>query len=85
MAYVGFKGISIQRSTDGVSGWTVEKSLCDDLAQNTYIHQKVNESVSVTGGYYYRVVLDHYAKETGWFFPSQESITNYSNVVWVST
>ena len=83
MAKVGFTDISIQRSVNGTSGWTEEKSLADDLAENAVYHKKTNEYVSVAGGYYYRVVLDHYAKETGWFFPGHESITNYSNVVWV--
>lgn len=83
MAKVGFTDVSIQRSANGYSGWVEEKPLNDDLAQNTYFHKKTNEQQSVVGGYYYRVVLNHYAKETGWFFPSSESITNYSNVVWI--
>lgn len=85
MAKVGFTDISIQRSSNGLSGWTEEKPLSDDLANNTVFHSKSNEQRGVAGGYYYRVVLNHYAKETGWFFPSHESIKNYSNVVWVPT
>lgn len=83
MAKVGFTDISIQRSTNGVSGWSEENQLDDDLAKSTNFHSKSNEQIAVVGGYYYRVVLNHYAKETGWFFPSHESLTNYSNVVWV--
>lgn len=83
MAKVGFTNISIQRSANGYSGWTEEMPLNDDLALNSSYHYKSNEPHSVTGGYYYRVVLDHYAKEKGLLFPKSESITNYSNVVWV--
>jgi hypothetical protein len=83
MAKVGFTNISIQRSANGYSGWTEEVPLNDDYVMNTYYHEKNAELHSVTGGYYYRVVLDHYAKEKGLLFPESESITNYSNVVWV--
>ncbi len=84
MAKIGFKNIEIQRSSNGSTGWTKELDLNDDVANNTNYHYKDNEGHSVSGGYYYRVKLDHYAKETGWFFPSSQSITNYSNVVWVA-
>ncbi len=83
MAKIGFTNISVQRSYSGSSGWTTEFSLDDDTAKNTDTHYKSNEYHSVMGGYYYRVKLDHYAKEKGWFFPGSQSITNYSNVVWV--
>ena len=83
MAKIGFTNISIQRSSNGYSGWTEEIPLNDDLALNSTCNSKNNEQHSVTGGYYYRVVLDHYAKEKGLLFPKSESITNYSNVVWV--
>lgn len=84
MAKIGFKNIQVQRSANGTSGWTTEFSLSDDLASTAASHNKNSEAHTVTGGYYYRVVLDHYAKETGWFFPSTQSITNYSNVVWIA-
>jgi hypothetical protein len=84
MAEIGFTHIKVQYSSNGTSGWTEEKTLNPDTITNASYHNKVNESVPVNGGYYYRVVLDHYAKETGWWFPSSQSITNYSNVVWVS-
>lgn len=83
MAKIGFKNIEIQRSSNGSSGWTKELDLNDDIATNTDAHYKDYEQHSVVGGYYYRVKLDHYAKETGWWFPSSLSVTNYSNVVWV--
>ena len=84
MAKIGFKNIVVQHSVNGTSGWSDEVPRDDDLAANTFRHSKVNEPITVSGGYYYRIVLDHYAKETGWFFPGSQSITNYSNVVWVS-
>jgi hypothetical protein len=84
MAEIGFKNIKIQRSSNGTSGWTDEDTRYPDIITNANYHEKNNESVPVVGGYYYRVVLDHYAKETGWWFPGSQSITGYSNVVWVS-
>ena len=83
MAELGFKDISIQRSSNGTSGWIEEKTISDDIAEYMSAHKIRNRSVSVSGGYYYRVELEFYAKETGWFFPSSESFTGYSNVVWV--
>lgn len=83
MAKIGFTNIKIQRSANGTSGWTDEKTLSDQIATSSVYHILDCYSVSVTGGYYYRVVLDHYAKEQGWFFPSSQSVTNYSNVIWV--
>ena len=84
MAKIGFKNIEVQRSSNGSTGWTKEFDLSDDLATDKRVHYKDEEQHSVSGGYYYRVKLDHYAKETGWFFPSSQSVTNYSNVIWVS-
>ncbi len=83
MAKIGFKDIVIQRSSNGTSGWTDAVSLSDQLVTDSLYHYLDQYVVSVSGGYYYRVVLTHYAKEQGWFFPSSQSITNYSNVVWV--
>lgn len=83
MSQIGFKSIEIQRSLYDTGGWTTVEYLNDDVATDTKIHSKSSEQHSVTGGYYYRVKLEHYAKETGWFFPSSQSITNYSNVIWV--
>lgn len=83
MAKIGFTNISVQHSYNGTSGWSTEYSLDDDTVTNNDVHYKNSEYHSVMGGYYYRVKLDHYAKEKGWFFPGSQSITNYSNVVWV--
>jgi len=83
MAKIGFTSIEVQRSSNGTSGWVTELTPNNDTVTNASTHTKNNESKSVTGGYYYRVKLNHYAKEKGWFFPDSQSITNYSNVVWV--
>ena len=83
MAKIGFTNISVQHSYNGTSGWSTEYSLDDDIVTNTDAHYKNSEYHSVMGGYYYRVKLDHYAKEKGWFFPDSQSITNYSNAVWI--
>jgi len=83
MAKIGFKDIEVQYSANGYSGWTTELNLGNDYDTDTDYYQIYNEPHSVTGGYYYRVVLDHYAKETGFWFPGTESIPNTSNVVWV--
>ncbi len=83
MAKIGFKDIKIQRSSNRTSGWTDEKTIADQIATNSIYHYLSQYSVSVAGGYYYRVVLTHYAKETGWLFPGSQSITNYSVAVWV--
>jgi len=83
MAKIGFTSIEVQRSSNGTSGWVTELTPNNDTVTNASTHTKNNESNSVVGGYYYRVKLNHYAKEKGWFFPDSQSIPNYSNVVWV--
>lgn len=83
MSEIGFTDIKIQRSSD-LTTWTTEKTVSNKIAEDTISHALVNYSVSVQGGYYYRVKLTHYAKEQGWFFPDDQSVTNTSNYVWIS-
>jgi len=64
MAEIGFTNIEVQRSTTGTSGWVTEFTPVDDTVTNATSHTKNNEARSV-GGYYYRVKLYHYAKDTG--------------------
>ena len=80
MKSIGFKNIVIQRSSDGVH-WEKEKSL-SDILKFDYEYYLDNYSVSVQGGYYYRVSLTHYAKESG-LFGSSQSVSNTSNSVWI--
>lgn len=83
MAKIGFTNIKVQHSSNGSTGWVTEKTPTDQTDTDTNYYGLDGFSVDVSGGYYYRVVLDHYAKEQGWFFPSSQSIANTSNVVWV--
>lgn len=83
MAKIGFTDIQIQHSSNGSTGWVTENTPFNKTVTDTNYYSLDGFSVGVSGGYYYRVVLDHYAKEQGWFFPSSQSISNTSNVVWV--
>ena len=80
MKTIGYKNISIEYSTDNAN-WKEEKSIGDLLksGNNYYLN---DYSVSVRGGYYYRVSLTHYAKESG-LFGSSQSVPNTSNSVWI--
>ena len=80
MSSIGFINISIQRSSDGVS-WTEERSITDQIGHNTTSKSLSGYIVSVTGGYYYRVQLDHHADNGS---GTTQSVTNTSNIVWVS-
>lgn len=82
MKSIGLKNITIQRSSNGTS-WTDEKEIDDLLASSAKSKYVSAHSVSVQGGYYYRVVCTHYAKESG-LFGSSQSISNTSNSVWIS-
>lgn len=82
MAKIGFKNIKIQRSSDQ-SSWTKETTVSDQLSEDSMQKLMSRYAVSVKGGYYYRVVLDMYAKEDTWWFPETQSVTVTSNSVWV--
>ena len=81
MKSIGYKDISIEYSSNGVN-WKEEKPHDDLLKSDSSSYYLNNYAVSVKGGYYYRVKLNHYAKENGWFGSSQ-SVENTSNSVWV--
>ncbi len=83
MSKIGFKNIKIQRSSDK-NKWTTEKTISDKIAEDTSEKRLSSYAVSVSGGYYYRVVLDNYAKEDTWWFPDEQTVTSTSNAVWVS-
>ena len=82
MKSIGYKDISIERSSDNIH-WSEEKPIDDLLKSDSSSYYLNNYSVSVKGGYYYRVTLTHYAKESG-LFGSSQSVSNTSNSVWVS-
>ena len=83
MSKIGFKNIKVQKSSDQ-SNWTTEKTPPNQIAEDTYAKTLTKYAVSVEGGYYYRVVLDNYAKEDTWWFPETQTVTVTSNSVWVS-
>mgnify|MGYP007065776619 FL=1 len=81
MKSIGYKSISIEYSTDNAN-WKEEKYIGDLLKSSNSYYYLNDYSVSVKGGYYYRVSLTHYAKESG-LFGSSQSVPNTSNSVWI--
>lgn len=81
MKSIGYKNISIDYSSDKVN-WYKEKSLDDLLKSDSNSYYLNNYTVSVKGGYYYRISCTHYAKESG-LFGSSQSVNNTSNNVWI--
>lgn len=81
MKSIGYTDISIEYSSDNVH-WDEEKPHDDLLKSNSSSYYLNNYSVPVKGDYYYRVSLNHYAKESG-LFGSSQSVENTSNSVWV--
>lgn len=79
MKSIGFKDIVVEYSTNN-SDWDTYTNIGDVLNSSTNSCYMDDYSVPITNGYYYRVTLTHYAKETGWFGSSQ-SVSNISNVV----
>ena len=80
MASIGFINISIQRSSNG-SSWTEEKTITNKLKSNSTSHTLSDYSVTVVGGYYYRVVCDHYADNGS---GTTQRVSQTSNSVWIS-
>ncbi|MDE5583816.1 MAG: hypothetical protein K2J08_08935 [Ruminococcus sp.] len=83
MGKIGFKNITVQRSSDNKS-WTTETTISDDIVEDVASHSIASYPISVAGGYYYRVKLTHYAKEQTWFFPDSQSVENTSSSVWIA-
>ena len=82
MAEIGIVDIVVQHSSDKVN-WVDEVSVSDMLNEDAIDFYLDDYGVPVISGYYYRVVVTHYAKEQGWFFPSTQSIENASTAVWI--
>ena len=80
MKKIGFTNIVVEYSTNNNNWYTYDDDFSSQTTSNAYSYSLVNFSVPVENGYYYRVTLNHYAKETGWFGKSQ-SVPNVSNVV----
>ncbi len=83
MAEIGITDIQVQQSANGVSGWTTCIPEFDLTGTNVSAYYVNDYGVSVTSGYYYRVVVTHYAKETGWWFPKSQSFNQTSGVMHV--
>ncbi len=79
MNQIGINNIHIQRSSDN-SSWYEEKTASAEYAYNSNFYKNTNYEVSVLGGYYYRVVLNHYAYNGS----TSESIGHTSNSVWIA-
>ena len=79
MKSIGFKNIVVEYSTNK-SDWDTYTNIGDILNSSTSSCYLNDYSVPITNGYYYRVTLNHYAKESGWFGSSQ-SVSNTSNIV----
>lgn len=79
MNIIGITNIHIQRSSNNLT-WTDEKTASSDYAYNSDYYKNSDYEISVLGGYYYRVVLDHYANNGS----MSESISNTSNSVWIA-
>lgn len=83
MSEIGFLDVRVERSSDRTN-WTTEVNLGDMIAEDTDFYSLTNYSVTVSGGYYYRVTLTHYAKEDTWFFPDKQKVVHTTSYVWVS-
>lgn len=81
MKSIGITNIKVQYSSDGVN-WATEKTLSDMLKSSASEYLLNNYSVSIKGGYYYRISCTHYAKEKG-LFGSSQSVENTSKSVWI--
>lgn len=81
MKTIGFKDIVVEYSSNASDWYTYDDDFSPQTTSNASSYSLVNFPVSVENGYYYRVTLNHYAKEAGWFGKSQ-SVLNVSNVVW---
>ena len=82
MKSIGYKDISIEYSSNNVN-WYEETNIGNLLKSNSNNYYLNGYTVSVNGGYYYRISCDYYAKESG-LFGSSESISATSNSVWIS-
>lgn len=78
MSEIGFINIDIERSSDNAN-FTHERYADDKTITNSSSYHIGDYSWNVTGGYYYRVKVTHYAR----YGSSTESITSTSNSVWV--
>ncbi|MCM1524034.1 MAG: hypothetical protein NC120_06210 [Ruminococcus sp.] len=82
MKSIGYKDIVVEYSIDNSHWYTENDNIDDLLISNSSTYSLNNYNIDVKGGYYYRVKLNHYAKESG-LFGSSQSVENTSNSVWI--
>jgi hypothetical protein len=83
MAEIGFTDIEVQRSSNGYSGWTPYLLPNDATDEDTISFDWYNHCINVVHGYYYRVALNHYARESNWPWSDEQSVPDTSNAVYV--
>ena len=81
MAEIGEINIEVQRSANGVNGWSAYATVPKQTNYNSGSHYLSSYGVDVASGYYYRVKLTHYAEEDAWFWPETQSINRTSGIM----
>lgn len=81
VAEIGFQDIIVQKSSDNVH-WSNSMFFGDRIEYDT-TGSLFEMIVGPQQGYYYRVYVTHYAKEDAFFFPAEQRVYSYSNVVYV--
>lgn len=84
MAEIGEINIEVQRSSNGINGWTTYTTVPNQINYDSCEHYLDHYGIDVSSGYYYRIKLTHYAKEQGWFFPDSQSFTVTSSVLFIN-
>ncbi len=82
MSEIGLKNIRIEKSSDEIN-WTTERTLSDMILENESVYNISKQGFSVEGDCYYRVTLEHYAKEDTRWFPKEQTVTNTSFSVYI--
>lgn len=82
MSEIGLKNIRIEKSSDEIN-WTTERTLSDMVLESGSVYNLSKQGFSVEGDYYYRVTLEHYAKEDTRWFPQEQTVTNTSFSVYI--
>ncbi|MCM1132866.1 MAG: hypothetical protein NC340_05295 [Ruminococcus flavefaciens] len=82
MSEIGLKNIRIEKSEDEIN-WTTERTVQDMILENGCVYNLSEQEFSVEGGYYYRITLEHYAKENTRWFPQEQSVSNTSASVFI--
>ncbi len=81
MNYIGFKNISVQHRPNSSSSWSEEVHVSNQLNHNSTSKTLSGFTVPVSGGYNYRVVLNHYAENSA---GTTQTEPNTSNEIWIS-